>query len=196
MNDLHPDRDRAEEITAILNELGRQEGGITDQFVPLVYDELKKIARSKLRFERKGHTLNTTALVHEAYVKLSKQDQTQWQSRVHFMAVASTVMRRVLINYAESRNAQKRGGGNADLNIDDIPIAIDEERADEILSLDEALKKLADFDKQGAQMIEYRFFGGLSQKEIAEVMGISERTVRRQWVVAKSWIKREIETSE
>jgi len=196
MSDLHPDRHRAGKTAAILNELEHQEDRVCKEIDPLVYRELNKIALGKLRFESKGLTLNATAIVHEAYVNLSSRtdlrSRIQWQSRANFMAVASPVMKRLLIDYAESRNALKRGNGVSDHKINDIPPAIDNERADEILSLDDALTSLAKFDKNGAQMVEYRFFGGLNQKEIAEVMGINERAVRRQWVVAKSWIKREL----
>lgn len=183
---------RKEDLTAILNQLDDGDEVVANQLVPIVYDELRRIAHNKLRFERGNHTLNTTALVHEAYLKMNRKEGKTWQSRVHFMAVASTVMRHILINYAEMKRAVKRGSGATHVSIDDVPIAIDDERAEELIALDEALKKLNAFDENGAKMVEYRFFGGLTQKEIAEVMGISERTVRRHWIVAKSWIKREV----
>ncbi len=182
-----------EDITALLRELQAGDGRALDRLTPLLYDELRRIARHKLRFERANHTLNTTALVHEAYLQLVKQEDTTWQSRVHFMAVASKVMRRILLTYAERRRAQKRGGGRQKVPLEDIHAVITDERADELIALDEALDRLAAFDEKGAQMVQYRFFGGLTQKEIGEVMGMSERTVRRHWVVAKSWIHREVQ---
>ncbi|MFK7848051.1 MAG: ECF-type sigma factor [Rhodothermales bacterium] len=169
---------------------------LVKQLVPRLYQELRQLAHKKLYFERKNHTLNTTALVNEAYIKLSNQKETQWQSQEHFMATAARIMRHLLINYAERRNAQKRGGGKADLSLDEIPDVIDDERAEVLLRLEEALKALATFDERGAQIVEYRFFGGLSQQEIVDIMGISERTVRRSWMMAKTWIQKELQNNE
>ena len=166
------------------------------QLIPQLYDKLRELAHQKLRSQRKNHTLNTTALVHEAYIKLSKDENKIWESRAHFIATAAQVMRHLLINYAEKRNAQKRGGGQANVPLDAIPEVIDTERAELLLSLDEALGQLATFDERGAQIVELKFFGGLTQVEIAELLGVTERTVRRSWVLAKTWIQKELKRED
>ena len=166
------------------------------ELLPQLYSNLRELAHQKLRYQRKNHTLNTTALVHEAYIKLTKQENKVWESRSHFMATAAQVMRHVLINYAEKRNAQKRGGGKANVSLDAIPEVIDHTRAELFLSLDEALSKLADFDERGAKIVELKFFGGLTQVEIAELLGVTERTVRRSWVLAKTWIQKEMKRED
>ena len=180
-------------LTQLLEGLRADDEAAVRRFVPQLYEELRRLAHQKLRYERANHTLNTTALVHEAYIKLSDQEDVVWQSRSHFLATAARIMRHLLINYAEKRKAQKRGGGKATLSLDSVPDVITEERADLLLGLDEALKRLADFDERGASVVEYRFFGGLSQPEIASLLGISERTVRRSWVMAKTWIQQELQ---
>ena len=167
-----------------------------DQLTPLLYDELRRLAHPKLCYERKHHTLNTTALVHEAYLKLVDQTRASWQSRAHFLAAAAQTMRYILLHYAERRRALKRGGDAQKVPFDDVHDEITEERADELLALDETIQRLADFDPQGAQIVEYRFFGGLTQPEIGEVMGLSERTVRRRWLRAKAWIQRELQAPD
>jgi RNA polymerase sigma factor (TIGR02999 family) len=169
-----------------------------DAVFPVVYDELKELARAKLRMEREGHTLNATGLVHEAYLKLADQDRVTWQSRVHFFAVASLAMRRILVSYARSRKTGKRAGRSASL-----PLAsaehlatgdvFGEEEADDLLALDEALERLGSFNPKGADVVQYRFFGGLAHREIAEVMGVSEVTVRRRWAAAKAWLRSELD---
>ena len=166
------------------------------QLMPQLYTQLRSLAHNKLQYQRKNHTLNTTALVHEAYLKLSQDENKVWESRGHFMATAATVMRHVLINYAEKRNAQKRGGGQANLSLESIPEVIDAQRADLLLGLDEALERLAAFDERGAKIVELRFFGGLTQVEIAELLGVTERTVRRSWMLAKTWIRKEMDEND
>lgn len=167
-----------------------------EELIPQLYANLREIAHQKLRYQRKNHTLNTTALVHEAYIKLSKQEHKTWESKGHFMATAAQVMRHLLINYAEKRNAKKRGGGQPDLSFDAVPEVIDTQRADLLLALDEALTKLAEFDERGAKIVELKFFGGLTQVEIAELLGVTERTIRRSWVLAKTWIQKELKSEE
>lgn len=184
------------EIEAFLQGMQADNQDLVDYLVPQLYEELRRLASTRLRYERKNHTLNTTALVHEAYIKLSRQGGEQWQSRAHFMATAARIMRHLLINYAEKRNAVKRGGGAVNLSLDEVPEVIDDERATLILNLEEALEELRAFDERGAQIVEYRFFGGLTQQEVAEHMGISERTVRRSWVMAKTWIQKAIQEGE
>jgi RNA polymerase sigma factor (TIGR02999 family) len=170
-------------------------GGNVDalnRLFPLVYDELRRLAHSRLRSEREGHTLNTTALVHEAYLRLVDQSRVQWQGRAHFYAVASRVMRRILINHAEARHAAKRGGNAEHVAIEDVGVELDDAQIDELLALDQALHRLKEFNARGADVIEYRFFGGLTYEEIAEVTDTSAITVRRAWVTAKSWLQREL----
>ncbi len=186
------------DVTRLLQEASRGDKTAFDQLLPLVYDELKRVARGKLRYERTGHTLNTTALVHEAYLKLVDQSRVEWQSRTHFFAIASQAMRRILIDYAKMRKAAKRGGEARHLPLEAAEEAslsdalFSEEQAGELLALDEALHRLARFNRRGADVVQYRFFGGLSHQEVSEVMGVSEITVRRSWTLAKSWLRREL----
>lgn len=167
-----------------------------NNLMPLVYDEMKSIARQKLRFERNGHTLDTTALVHEAYFKLINHDAVEWQSRAHFLGVAALAMKRILINYAEYKRAVKRGGDYSRINIDEIdnPDAtmIPDSMAEEILTLNEALKKMEKFNERGSRVVEYHFFGGLTWEEISTVMGVAPITVRRSWNAARLWLSREM----
>ncbi len=184
------------ELRAFMEGFHFEDGNVARHLVPLLYDELRTLASQKLRYQRSNHTLNTTALVHEAYIKLSKQEDQGWQSKGHFMATATQIMRHVLINYAEKRNAQKRGGGNSDVHLDAVPEVIDEQRADLLIGLDEALQRLSAFDQRGAQIVELRFFGGFTQVEIAEMLGVTERTVRRNWLIAKTWIQKELKRED
>ena len=184
------------DITALLADVQAGDREAVDRLTPLLYNELRRLAHRKLCYERKHHTLNTTALVHEAYLKLVDQTRSSWQSRAHFMAAAAQTMRYILLHYAERRRALKRGGDAQKVPFDDVHDEITEERAEELLALDETMQRLADFDPQGAQIVEYRFFGGLTQPEIGEVMGLSERTVRRRWLRAKAWIQREMQPPE
>ncbi len=186
------------EITQLLLGVTSGEPGAFDQLLPLVYHELSVIARGRLRYESTGHTLNTQALVHEAYLKLVDQHRAAWKSRHHFYAVASEAMRRILIDYAKRHRAAKRGGRERQVALDEateVPNpdgVFSAEQATEMLALDEALSRLAVFNPQGATVVQYRFFGGLTTEEVAEVMGLSERTVRRAWTVAKAWLRQEI----
>jgi RNA polymerase sigma-70 factor (ECF subfamily) len=163
--------------------------------MPLVYEELKEVAHRQLRRERSDHTLNTTALVSEAYLKLANQE-TPWQNRAHFYAIAAQSMRRILVHYAEKRNAEKRGGGVVPQSVErdllEIGDGLDPSRLDLVLSIDDALKKLEQFNERGARVVEYKFFGGLTYEEIAEVLGVSNVTVRRSWSTAQAWLRREI----
>ena len=161
-----------------------------DQVLPLVYDELKRLAASYLRSERAGHTLQTTGLVHEAYVKLVGQRQTSWQNRSHFFGIAAQAMRQILVDHARRRRAQKRDGGKA--------VTLDENAAgvtadlDDILGVDEALERLAALDERQMRIVELRYFAGLSIEETAETLGISPATVKRDWLSAKAWLQREL----
>lgn len=186
------------EITRLLAQASNGNKAAFDELVPLVYDELHKIASARLKIEASGHTLTPTALVHEAYLKLVEQDRAEWQSRSHFFAVAALAMRRILINHAKTRARQKRGGGAVRIDLDaaeklgETAVPFNDEQADELIALDSALTQLKEFNEEGAQVIEYRFFGGLQFKEIAEVIGVSEVTVRRRWTAARAWLRKEL----
>lgn len=186
---------RAAEDPAVTELLAEASGGNVEalnRLVPLVYDELRKIAHAQLRRERPGHTLNTTALVHEAYLKLVDQDRVEWRDRAHFYGVAAQAMRRILVNYAEARRAQKRGGDAEHVLLDESLVALDDGEIDEILALDQALTRLEEFNPRGARVVEYRFFAGLQHDEVAEILDVSAVTVRRAWGAAKSWLRREL----
>lgn len=159
-----------------------------DDFLPLVYDELKKIAAYKLSLERKNHTLQATALVHEAYLRMIDQHSVDWKNRSHFFALASEMMRRILVNYAESHKAKKRGDGQTMISLDDAEnLAIAESEVD-LIFLDNALNELAEFDETQAKIVEMKFFGGLTNEEVAEVLGVSDTTVKREWRMARAWL--------
>lgn len=178
------------DITALLADLTGGKKTVVGALMPLVYDELRVLARRQLRGERAGHTLNTTALVHEAYMKMIGQD-VAWQNRAHFFSIAAMAMRRILINYAHKHNAQKRGGGEVIATFEEGQVAR-ETRADELLALDEALTRLAAINERQSKVVECRFFGGLTQEEIAEVLEVSVPTVRRDWRLARAWLSREL----
>jgi len=164
------------------------------ELMPLVYDELRRIARHHLGGQRAGHTLDTTALVHESYLKLAKQSSRSWEDRAHFLSVAAVAMRHVLVNYAHHRNAQKRGGGRAPATLDEALVGGKEMRTDELLALDQALDRLDEVSSRQRAVVEYRFFGGLTHEEIAEVLEVSVPTVRRDWRLARAWLSRELST--
>lgn len=184
----------SQSFTALLDDLTGGNRTVVDAVLPQVYDALRDLAHRKLRGERANHTLNTTALVHEAYEKLVQQDRMTWQNRAHFLGVAALSMRRILINYAHKRNAQKRGGGAPVATFED-GMAPRDVHAGELIDLDNALKRLEQLNERQAKVVTYRFFGGLTQKEIAEVLGVSEPTVRRDWRLARAWLSRELKPS-
>lgn len=163
-----------------------------DDLLPLVYGELKRIAARQLRGERPDHTLSTTALVHEAWMELSRLDRIKWQNRSHYLAVASQAMRRVLIDHAVARRAQKRGGGRAVETLEDDALVLIEGRAEELLDLNQALERLAAIDDRQARIVECRFFGGMSIEETAEALDLSPATVKREWTLARAWLNREL----
>ena len=158
-----------------------------DQLVALVYPELRRLAKRQMSRENPGHTLQTSALINEAYLKLVYQQNVQWQNRAHFFAMAAQVMRHILVDHARTRNYAKRGGGASKLPLDEAT-ALTERRAAELIALDDALRDLARLDERRSQIIELRFFGGLSLEETAEVMKISPSTVQREWRSAKAWL--------
>lgn len=160
-----------------------------DELLPLVYDELRRMAHAQLRRERPGHTLSTTDLVHDAYVKLAEQSGVARESGPSFFAIASVAMRRVLIEYARRHQAAKRGGGRKPVTLDESTIASDES-SETLLALDDALTRLATLDERMARVVECRYFGGLTEDETARALGVTARTVRREWVKAKAWLYR------
>ncbi len=179
------------DVTRLLRRIREGDRDAIEDVFPLVYDELKRIARHQLARERSGHTLNTTGLVHEAYMRLMDRESIAWQDRAHFRAVASRAMRRILVDYARRRGAVKRGGGMNRLTLEENHIVIDDQ-AELLLSLDQALDRLAHRSQRLSTVVEYRFFGGLLEEEIAEVLQISARTVRRDWVKARAWLFKEM----
>lgn len=177
----------AKDLTRMLLDWSEGDSSAAEQLFPLVYDELHRLAERQMRRERAGHTLQVTALVNEAYLRLADQKRVRWQNRAHFFGVAAQLMRRILIKYAERRRAAKRGAGQENIPLDETIIATDE-RAAELLSLDRALNDLAAIDERQSRVVELRFFGGLSVEEIGVVLGVSPATVKREWRVAKAWL--------
>ena len=178
-------------ITALLLDWRGGNLAAFDRLFSLVYQELKQIAHRCLHGERRGHTLNTTALVHEAYLKLVDIDQVQWQDRAHFLAVAARAMRRILVSYARKHTAQKRGGRHAHVPLSVVSDLADR-RAEDVLALDDALDRLGALNDRLARTVELRFFGGLTIDETAEVLGVSRNTVKRDWAKARAWLYHEL----
>ena len=178
-------------VTDLLIDWGKGDQAALNQLMPLVYDELRRIGSRYLRHERPGHTLQTTALVHEAYLKLVDQKNNNFQNRVQFFAVAAQVMRHILVDFARSRRAFKRGGDYCRLSLDEAALS-SEERDPDLLTLSEALNSLAEIDPQQSRVVELRVFGGLTVEETAEALGISPRTVKREWSMAKAWLHKQM----
>jgi len=164
-----------------------------EEMVPLVYDELRRIAARKLRAERPSHTLSATALVHEAWLEVSRLDRVVWQDRSHYLAVTVQAMRRILIDYAVARKRHKRGGGQTPVHLDGDGWAVAESRGDELLAVDEALARLAALNERQARIVEYRFFGGMTVDETAKILNLSPATVKREWATARAWLNRELQ---
>ena len=179
------------DITGILKRASRGDDSAVKQLMPLVYDELRALAESYLQQERPDHTLQATALVHEAYIRLIRQEHVEWQSRAHFFGVAAQAIRRILVDHARGHERAKRGGGRQRVRLDE-DVAPAEQRDLNLLALDEAMKKLADFHQRAARVVELRFFGGLSREEVGEFLGISLRTVGADWRLARAWLRREL----
>jgi RNA polymerase sigma factor (TIGR02999 family) len=179
----------SEGITQLLINWRNGDKAALDQLMPLVYEELRRLARSFMGKERNNHTLQTSALINEAYLKLVDQDETNWQNRAHFFAVSAQIMRHILIDHARSYGYEKRGAGAQRLGLDDVKV-FSEERAGELVALDEALTDLATVDPRKSRLVELRFFGGLNIDETAEVMNLSPTTVQREWRAAKAWLQR------
>ena len=179
-------------VTELLLALEGGNRAVLDDLVPLIYDELRSIARRKLRSERDGHTLTTTSLVHEAYLKLVQLDRVQWQSRAHFFAIAAQAMRHVLVNHALRRKRAKRGSGAAHVPLDEVADLPGGE-ADRILELDAALAKLTELNPRHARVVECRFFGGMTIDETAVALEISPATAKRDWTLLRAWLRRELD---
>jgi RNA polymerase sigma-70 factor (ECF subfamily) len=180
------------DISRLLRQWSEGNRAAMEELLPLVYDELHRQAACYLRRERVGHTLQTTALIHEAYLRLTDQRDVRWQSRTHFFAIAAQMMRRVLIDYARAKHREKRGGGDVRLPFDTAIVVAADEHSVDLMALDQALKRLAELDEQQARVVELRYFGGLSLEETAEVLHISRATTARDWDVAKAWLRREL----
>lgn len=179
-------------VTQLLKEWSGGNAEVLDNLMPLVYDELRRQAARFLRKERANHTLQTTALINEAYLKLIDQHGVEWQNRAHFFAIASVAMRRILVDYAKGRQREKRGGAAENLPIDEALQISSKEKSIDLIALDEALNKLAEFDPRQARVVELRYFSGLSIDETAGILGVSNATVRLDWNMAKAWLRKEI----
>ena len=186
MNDPSP-----QQVTQLLVAWGGGDSAALDELMPLVYEELRRLAHQCMRRERPGHTLQTSALVNEACLRLVDQKNIHWQDRAHFLGIAARLMRQVLVDYARKRRYAKRGGDARRVSLDEAMI-ISEERAADVVVLDEALKSLAEIDPRKSQIVELRFFGGLSIEETAAVLKVSPGTVMREWTLAKAWLRREM----
>ena len=178
-------------VTAMLRDWTNGDQEALDKLIPVVYDELRRQAARYLREERPGHTLQTTALIHEAYLRLINQHNVEWKDRAHFYAIAARLMRQILVDHARKRQAAKRGGSDIKVPLEE-EMVISPERNMDLVALDEALTRLAGIDPQQSRIVEMRYFSGLSTEETAEVMGVSSRTVKRDWNVAKAWLRQEI----
>jgi RNA polymerase sigma factor (TIGR02999 family) len=184
------------DVTILLSRINEGDGKAPEQLLPLVYGELRKLAHSYLKNERADHTLQATALVHEAYIRLVDWEKVSWQNRAHFFAVAANVMRRILVDHAREKRAQKRDFGQK-LSLDEaVSLPNQERREVDLIALDDALEKLAKFDQTQSKIVELRFFGGLTIEETAHALKISPATVKREWTVAKTWLFREIKQSD
>ena len=180
-----------QEVTQLLVRWREGDPAALDELMPLVYAELHRLASRHMRGERPGHTLQTSALVNEVYLKLAGHGELEWQNRAHFFAVAAQAMRRILVDHARRAGNQKRGGGARKVALEDA-LFVSDERADEVVALDDALKRLAEIAPRKSQLVELRFFGGLSIEEAAEVLQVSPGTVMRDWTFTKAWLRREI----
>lgn len=190
MSENRPQNENVQEVTQLLIALGEGKRDVTDKLIPLVYGELRKLAGSYLKNEREGHTLQPTALVHEAFLKLVDQN-VKWESRSHFFAMAAKLMRRILVDYARAYKAEKRGGDEPKISLEEA-FVFARERPAEMIALDEALENLAKIDERRSKVVELRFFGGLNNKEIATVLGVHSNTVLRDWNLARAWLKTQL----
>jgi len=184
--------ENSQHITQLLNQWSNGDAEVLDDLMPLIYVELRRQASGYLRRERVNHTLQPTALINEAYLKLIDQRDVKWQNRAHFFAIAAQAMRRILVDYARERHREKRGGAAENLPIDEALTIVSQEKSVDLVALDEALNKLAKFDERQSRVVELRYFSGLSIDETAEVLNVSNVTIRRDWNMAKAWLHQEI----
>jgi RNA polymerase sigma factor (TIGR02999 family) len=182
------------DVTLLLQQMRQGNREAEEALIPLVYRELRRIAGWHLKQEAAGHTLQPTALVHEAYLKLARTDGIDWQGRSHFLAVSARLMRQILVDHARNQKAQKRGDGQRMLDIEDLAVAAPGKSPD-ILALDEALERLSKLDERQGRIVELRFFSGMTEEETGEVLGVSARTVKREWRMAKAWLYKELQHS-
>jgi RNA polymerase sigma factor (TIGR02999 family) len=192
LRDPHGPERPASDVTALLLSWSGGERSAADRLIPVVYDELRRQAARAMRREGPEHTLQTTALVHEAYLRLVDQRRVEWRNRAHFFGIAAEVMRRVLIDHARARLAAKRGGGGTRITLGDAGAVSAPDVDADVLALHEALERLAGFDPDQARLVELRYFGGLSIEETAQALGVSPATVKREWVLARAWLRREL----
>jgi RNA polymerase sigma-70 factor, ECF subfamily len=179
------------DVTQLLTAWTDGDQAALDQLVPLIHEELRRLARNYMRGERVGHTLQTTALVNEAYMRLVDQKHVRWQNRAHFLAIAAQLMRRILVDYARRRQYQKRGAGALQVSLAEVELLSDE-RTPDLVALDEALIDLAEIDPRRSRVVELKFFGGLNIEETAEILKVSPTTVERDWTTAKAWLYQRI----
>ena len=189
---MKSDTEKPHEISRILQEWSDGGTDVSEKLMPLIYDELRRQASRYMRRERIGHTLQTTALIHEAYLKLIDKPDVNWQNRAHFFGVAAQVMKRILVDHAKSRHRGKRGGEAENLPLDEARFVISEGKSVDLIALDEALTRFAEFDPQQAKIVELKYFAGMQIDEIAEALRISPATVKREWNSAKAWLHNEI----
>ena len=181
----------SQEITQLLLAWGQGDEAALEKLMPFVYHELRRLAGYHMKNQKPGHTLQATALVNEAYVRLIDSSRVRWQNRAHFFAMSSQLMRRVLVDFARAKNSKKRGGDEIRVTFDDM-LKVSDKRESELIELDETLDRLAEFSPRQAQIVEMRYFGGLTEKEVAAALDISDRTVRREWSAARAWLYREL----
>jgi RNA polymerase sigma factor (TIGR02999 family) len=186
-----PQDHKAADVTRALVALSAGDSAAMDRLLPLVYDHLRRVAERELRRERAGHTLSPTALVHEAYLKLVQLDRITWEGRAHFFGAAASAMRRILISYARMHKSEKRGSGAERVPIEDVVLAARDRPAD-LLALDEALTRLAAAHPRQAQVVELRFFAGMEIEAVADALGVSAPTIKRDWTAARAWLNREL----
>jgi RNA polymerase sigma factor (TIGR02999 family) len=185
---MSPDHD----VTRWLRQMSEGDRTALDRVVSLLYDELRVMAKSRLAGERGGHTLSATAVVNEIYLKLAQHRRISAPDRAQFLAVAATTMRRVLVDYARARRRKKRGGGAANVPLDQVEHLLSDSEADEILALDSALSRLAEINPRGAEVVQQRFYAGLSLEDTASLLGVSAKTVQRDWIAARAWLRKEV----
>ena len=183
------------QITRLLLDWNKGDVLALEQLMPLVYDELRRMARRYMRRQPSGHTFQTTELIHEAYLKLARQEDLNWQNRAHFFGIAAQAMRHILVDYARSKNSQKRGGFGEKITLEESMV-VSAKHTEEIVALDDALNQLATLDERKSRVVELKFFGGLSIEEIAEVLKLSPETVKRDWRFARTWLLRQLAGAE